>query len=234
VESLATDFKVENAEDYPKNLKAFIKWAEPTYLLEMSLMGFNQMVKPTGLNNATGFMRKTAYGRQTVVFEYAGAYPYFGANFSFYIFCDLVNVIYKKFNFGNFTDDMIAMISLSIITDLRLYKRKPVFEGSISDDVFLIKDNIVTILDQAMDIKGLDKLLNGDILSDRAREWLKPMCPQRLILAWLANNNRFESLCVEFLSYDYWGINEFSRRNGEIERLLNYLRTDVKPLVATE
>jgi len=73
--------------------------------------------------------------------------------------------------------------------------------------------------------------MNGNILSRSAKEALKMFCPQRLVVAKLAGNPHLESLFTEFMGYDYWGENEIIRRSGEADRLMQYLRSEVSPLI---
>lgn len=232
VESQTAEPKVENLGDYPKTLKAFIKWAEPFYSLEMSLMGFSEMGLSKGLSPERTFIRNVGYGKQHIIFNYCGKYPFFGVNFSFFITCDPVSSILDRFKFKRSADDYSVFLSLTQLTDFKLqHKQNAVFDGSLHDDVRLLREHVIKLLDDSIDIRGLDKMMNGNILSRSAKEHLKMFCPQRLVMAKLAGNPDIESLYAEFIGYEYWGKNEMARRSGEADKLMQYLRSEVNPLI---
>ena len=90
---------------------------------------------------------------------------------------------------------------------------------------------MIPLLDMGRDIKGLDKLVNGWGVGE-AERWLKPFCPHRLIIARLAGNPDLDALYEKYKALKGgWGGNSIAKINGEADKLMEYLRHEVKPMV---
>jgi len=149
----------EVMDKLPKTLKAFIKWAAPQYDEGMFRHGFTEKGVRPGDPHLPVYIRNVEYGKQLIVFDYAGKFPYFGANFTCDIYCDPVMEIYNKFKLHNI--DRVFGLSLNKLVDFTGYPKKAIYEGSIERAMSLLEEYIIPLLDMGRDIKGLDKLVNG-------------------------------------------------------------------------
>jgi len=121
-------------------------------------MGFSEIGFSKGLSPARTFIRNVEYGKQHIKFNYCGKYPFFGVNFSFFVTCDPASAILEKFKFKQSADGYSVLLSLTQLTDFNLkHKQKAVFDGSLHDDIRLLKEYVIKLLDDSIDINGLDK-----------------------------------------------------------------------------
>jgi hypothetical protein len=79
------------------------------------------------------------------LFDYAGKFPYFGANFSCRIYCDPVSEIYKKFNFLRI--DYVFFLQLNDVYDFNGYKPKAIYDNSIKEDIDFLEKYFIPLLD---------------------------------------------------------------------------------------
>lgn len=150
----------EEMDSLPKTLKQFIKWAAPQYDEGMFRHGFTEKGSLLEFSNEIPvYIRAIEIGKQLILFDYAGKFPYFGANFSCRIYCDPVSEIYNKFNFLQL--DYVFPMALNKLVDFNGYKSKAIYEDSISENIRLLEEYMIPLLDMGRDIKGLDKLVNG-------------------------------------------------------------------------
>lgn len=104
--------------------------------------------------------------------------------------------------------------------------------SAVEYEIEIFDQYIMNVADLAIDIQGLDKVLNDLVgVSERSAHFLKNYIPHRLVIAKLAGRSDFETLVEKYNSYIDWGGCQRGRYLGEGEKLIKYLREEVKPLV---
>ena len=90
--------------------------------------------------------------------------------------------------------------------------------------------------DAALDIKGIDALLNGDVDNNiRERTHRNSVRPYALTVARLANNPNFDDLAISLGQFGvgekFWSATQKIAPSIAWPKLVQYLRDEVKPLV---
>ena len=214
---------------FPQTKAQFKKHLMPKLDEMMHRHGF-QFGKAPFLTDPIGYFRDCAIGRQYLVLDESdmGGGGYFRVEISASIVNDAVLSIYNKFSFMErgyiftISIDLFDRSTSSKVGDdqeLRLLLRK------IEAAAF------AQLLDQMQDLQSLDRMLNGSV-----EERLPPKtynrafyAPQRLIIARLAGNPKFEELVTELEGYVSFAGNDDARAS-EWPKLLKYLREEVQPI----
>ena len=220
-------------KNLPKTLKQYHKWADVIFQKELGAFGFRQIPRPDWISDSIDsvFVRDVVIGQQYIKLAYTGRSPCFLAHISFGIVSTLGEDIYHKFGFSIGKNNNLFNVQLNEIYDYRDYQVGKVSTIEIKRDVQLIKDNIINLLDVAVDLKGLDAVVNGDISEIFKEKVHKAYVPHRLIIARLANNPQFEQLAIELKLFARdAGRNNLPMRE-QWDNLVKYLRDEVKPLV---
>lgn len=237
--------------ELPRNITQYKKLVEPMYDLLFNKYGYTKK-KYTAVNMKEArkhdlyYYRSVEIGHQEITYSFQkGGYEMvFFAQFHIQLYYDAINEIYAKFGFKIITKSTFNIESDEIIfanynrvysPSYRYYDSNPISREKIDTDLAEMEQSLFPFLDQASDIKGLDKLLNGDV-SPRIREKMHRSfyIPHCLILARLAGNPHFEELVTKFEELSFaggaWGANSMAKAT-ELPKLVKYLREEVKPLV---
>jgi hypothetical protein len=131
---------------------------------------------------------------------------------------------------------IIFFMPISKIFKTTDYDVKVVSRIEVESQLAVVKREVISLLDHAKDIKGLDALMNGAV-SPLFRDTIQHKfdMPHCLIVARLANNPQFEELAVSLGTYGpksgrSWG-SHAPHQITEWPKLVKYLREEVKPLV---
>ena len=143
--------------------------------------------------------------------------------------------IYEKFNFAKISPEIFSM-SIYSLFKTNDYDVKIVSHTEVKNQLAVVKREVISLLDHAKNIKGLDALMNGTVSTlfrNRIQNWF--FMPHCLIVARLANNPQFEELAVSLGTYGpksgrNWG-SHAPHQITEWPKLVKYLREEVKPLV---
>ncbi|MCB1657832.1 MAG: hypothetical protein KDI39_06345 [Pseudomonadales bacterium] len=107
---------------------------------------------------------------------------------------------------------------------------------SLEELLLVVKQSALKWSDVALDIKGIDALLNGNI-DKRVKKNVHQFTymPYALIIAYLANNPDFEDLVVSLGQFGVngksWPVRTKTTPSIAWSKLVQYLRDEVKPLV---
>ena len=225
----------------PKTLNKYIKWVEPIYDEYLAKHGFVRIDKPEWMPEE---MYKIRYKRhmmdgvdQYIDFSHAGTYPYFSTIFGafFYMTHPLIISILDRFSFSKIMP-IIFFMPLSNIFKTTDYDVNVVSRIEVESQLAVVKREVISLLDHAKDIKGLDALMNGTVSTlfrNSIQKWF--FMPHCLIVARLADNPQFEELAVGLGTYGpksgrNWG-SHAPHQITEWPKLVKYLREEVKPLV---
>ena len=222
--------EMEQVSEFPTTLSAFKKLAQS----KIEALAFKHGFCDKGKNkyNEEFYEKNVHQIIQRIYFRYGG-------DGEFYIIAwvrlkiNIVSDIYRKFSFALLGDEegkdyinlggKITEFTTEDITDL--------FE--LSNYFEMLNDRIFQLLESVQTIMGLDILLN---CTPSIRNYVHHFfyMPHCLITARLANNPKFEELCVTLGTYGEganrdWGSNELNYIT-EWPKLVKYLREEVKPL----
>ena len=223
-----------------KNLNEFKDYAQPLMHELMARYGFNFTQIPT--KEKPVYTKQLEYGLQYISVGYKqdkeGDYELDGM---LYVHVPVVEDIYGKFDLARRVDSTTVSMQL-----LHALYPPPPSEFLREDDSKLklrtkedittrlqwFEDGFLKTLAIAENIKGLDRLLNGDV-NERFKEAMQGRgvyAPRCLITARLANNPHFEELAVSLANPRSPGANRTSLPI-EWPKLVKYLREEVQPLV---
>jgi len=213
-----------------KNLNEFKDYAQPLMHELMASYGLSyELLTPT--NTKPVYIKKTTYGIQYISVGYTqdkeGDY---GLNGCLYINIPLVENIYHKFDFfqernpKSFT--MLLLDGLYRSSDYKLKTKE-----DVTTRLRWFEDGFLKALAIAENIKGLDRLLNGDF-NPRFKEKGQntPIyTPRYLIVARLANSPLFEELTVSLINTPRIPSVHEELLFKEWPKLVQYLREDINP-----
>ena len=218
-------------KNLPKTLKQYHKWADVMFAQELSVFGFKLIPNPAWNSEGVDsvFVREVETGQQYINFAYGGRNPYFGQNLAFGLVSTLGEDIYYKFCFSDVDPDTLFHLRLNQIYDFNHYATGKVGINEVKRTIQLIRENILTLLDVAVNLQGLDALVNGDVRQIFKEKVHKSCVPHRLIIARLANNPQFEQLAIELKLFARdAGRNNLPMRE-QWDNLVKYLREDINP-----
>lgn len=221
-----------------KNLNAFKDYTQPLMHELMGSYKFDFAQIPA--KEKPVYVKRLGFGLQYISVAYMqdkeGDYELDGM---LYVNIPAVEEIYCKFDLakraGSTTVSMQLLEGLYISTSSNFLKkedRKLKTKKDISTRLQWFEDGFLKSLAVAEDIKGLDRLLNGDF-NERFKWKIQGVgvyAPRCLIVARLADNPHFEELAVSLATPRSPGANRVSLPI-EWPKLVKYLREEVKPLI---
>ncbi|HMU87647.1 MAG TPA: hypothetical protein PLF28_06195 [Agitococcus sp.] len=184
------------------------------------------------------YVRQTSSVNHKIGFGYAGGNGQFELGYSIQLAENTMIEIGHKSDFQYYGDGGILLNIPSLIMN----KSRFSIDSWESYEQFktILKRSALTWSDTALDIKGLDALLNGNV-DNRVKQEVHQFTymPYALIVARLADNPYFEELAV---SLGRWGVNSNTSWPAGVKtpleiawpKLVNYLRDEVKPLVSNK
>jgi hypothetical protein len=216
--------------DFPRTKAAFKKWFHPLFENMLAKHGFNKKVKNEG--GDIDYFKEVAVGTQMVGIDYQKGREGFITPVGFAVISEDVLQIYKKTGFSQHTPNAFYY-QVSDFT--QRYDDEITDSDTALAQLLLMDDIIFPLLNAALDIRGLDNIMNGD-LNPRLREKMHRsfFIPHCLIVARLAGNPNFDELVLKFESLSFergaWGANSAAKAT-ELPKLVKYLKEEVKPLV---
>ena len=182
-----------------------------------------------------GYVRQTSSVSHKIGFGCEGGDSQFELGYSIQLAEKNMIEIGRKSDFQYYGDGGILLN----IPNLIMNERRFSMDSWESYEQFktILKRSALKWSDTALDIKGLDALLNGNV-DNRVKQSVHQFTgmPYALIVARLADNPHFEELAV---SLGRWGVNSNTSWPAGVKspleiawpKLVNYLRDEVKPLV---
>ena len=182
------------------------------------------------------YMRQISSGNHTISFSCRGGDSHFEFTSYLKLTEDTMAKIGHKSDFQYHGDGGILLNIPSLLTNESRFS----VDSWESYEQFktILKRSALTWSDTALDIKGLDALLNGNI-DNRVKQSVHRLTymPYALIVARLADNPHFEELAINL---GRWGVSSNTSWPAGIKspieiawpKLINYLRDEVKPLVS--
>lgn len=157
-------------------------------------------------------------------------YPFFYFINALYLYCPLVSDVVGLFGFAT-ADGRIAHVTMLNQADGGYDKWLSVSKAAIEHEIDIFDRRILNIANMTVDIQGLDRVMNDlEGVSERSEHFLKHYIPHRLVVAKLAGRPDFEALVEKYNAYVDWGGRQRARYLGQGEKLIQYLRDEVKPL----
>jgi hypothetical protein len=221
-----------------KNLKEFQNYVQPLMHDLMARYGLSFTQMPS--HEKPIYIKQLEYGLQYISVGYKqdkeGDYELDGM---LYIDVPFVENIYSKFDFAKFEHS--TTVSMQLLYGLYsapsseflredYSKLKLKTQEDVTTRLQWFEDGFLKALAIAENIKGLDRLLNGDV-NERFKSNIQGRgvyTPRCLIVARLANNPRFEELAISLATPRSPGANQESLPT-EWPKLVQYLREDINP-----
>ncbi|RZU45353.1 hypothetical protein EV700_2173 [Fluviicoccus keumensis] len=218
----------EGDDALPATLKQFEAWVEPIIEMALKPHGFTQNPdKKHRFQKATYYERNVGVGCQYLYMIYQKYSNGYFMLFNMEMACENVLSIYGKFPFFESESIMLCTYNTEIMS-----KRNPILTKC--EAINLVDETlrcVINIFDSAVDIKGLDAVVNGEIdvlfRNHLHNFFYMPHC---LIVARLAGNPHFEELVLSLRKGRTPGANADAMMT-EWPKLVEYLRNEVKPLV---
>ena len=220
----------------PRTLKQFKKLVEPTLLPVLSNRGY---ILDESKNNLDGklfyYYSRNSSGiseKQEIGISYIERRGEFLVSFSLAIYSKLVIDVLQRFEF-NLIHDQIAYADEQFVMPISEYWYIGLsLTQKIIEQRKVLVEGILSSLDKACTIEGLDFLMNSsDSLMSKYTQgsYFIPHCA---VVAWLARNPHFDDLVLRLeAAKNRAGANKQAMYGGEFQKLVNYLREEVKPLV---
>jgi hypothetical protein len=217
-------------DDFPRTKAQYKKFAKPYFDALMLKHGFqkDKLIFPDITEAA--YSRSTPLGKQYTCpsYDHGG-----GGRFEVQIYTYILNAevlsIYDKFSFLK-TFEIFSTETSRLDSKASWYVTNvKEFRAAITRAETLL---FVPLLDCLQNLSSVDRMLNGEP-NERLpeRSYNKEFhAPQRLIVARLVDNPKFEELVTEFEGYSSFSGNEKARAS-EWPKLVKYLREEVQPIV---
>ena len=192
--------------------------------------GFNKKVKNQG--GGFDYFKEVAVGTQKVGIDYQKGREGFITPVGFAVISEDVLQIYKKTGFMQLFP---YAFHYQVSDFTQQYDDEIIDSDTALAQLLLMDDTIFPLLNAALDISGLDNIMNGD-LNPRFSEYMHRsfFIPHCLIVARLAGNPHFDEMVLKFESLSFernaWGANSAAKAT-ELPKLVKYLKEEVKPLV---
>lgn len=103
-------------------------------------------------------------------------------------------------------------------------------DDQIQNILVALEEKLIPVLDLARSLRGLDELLNGDVLMKRTKEREWECSPSPLIVARLAGQRDFEKYAQDYLAFLSALPPRFQSQLPIAKQLIPYLREHVKPV----
>jgi len=218
--------EIRKEENLPQTLRQFITWSKPMYEDYFHRHGFGESLK--GPSGELRYQRSFGVVRQSMSFDYRGRYPNFRGFDIFKLHCPIVCAIVANFNFPC-EDDKVCFLTIENQAGSVSKSWPPVSKSAMDYELGLIEKNIMSVANMAIDLKGLDKVLNDFLgISEHSRIFLDDYLPHRLVIARLAERKDFDELTERLRS----SVPPLRVHYIEkIDQLIQYLRDEVQPLV---
>lgn len=135
----------------------------------------------------------------------------------------------------NYSTGILLNIPLLLLEDDDSYQITN--NQSLNELLNVIQNTVIYWSNSALNIKGVDNFLNGDIDERVTKEMHRHLyMPYCLIAARLANNRNFEELAINLGKYGkdsgkFWGKFNYSEVAVAWPKLVQYLRDELKPLI---
>ncbi|RZU45352.1 hypothetical protein EV700_2172 [Fluviicoccus keumensis] len=230
------------SEYFPSTGAGFAKLINPMLEQMMLRHGFVKMEKQDDTQYASWYQRKIELGEQKVTFvPYSRRGGGFAVGVSFDLRYDAILNICEAAGFpqgtGWISDDIsLANGTLPQHSKSGVYSpRYEIYDVSDLGSYFkVLEENLFNIINMASHVSGLDKLLNvgNEYSGIRCFAQNKYMMPACLVVARLANNAQFEELSISLSTGVPWLESNMSVYKDSWEKLVNYLRNEVKPLIS--
>jgi len=218
-------------KNLPKTLKQYKKWAEERFTEELSVFNFQYTQNDLrAYSDADSiFVRNVDIGQQYIIFTYHGKYPFFSQEICFAIISTIDSEIYYRFHFSEVDSEYMFHFPLYRVDEFNNRKIGNVGVNEIKETMLFLKRFVIDLLDVAVNLKGLDTLMNGDVNPLFKDKVHKAYTPHRLIISRLADNPQFEQLTRD--------LKQFTRDAGrnnlpmleQWDNLVKYLREDINP-----
>lgn len=213
-----------------KNLNEFKDYVQPIMHELMARYGLSFTQIPS--HEKPVYIKQLEYGLQYISVGYKqdkeGDYELDGM---LYIDVPFVGNIYNKFDLAKGINSTVSMQLLyGLYPSSNDSKLKLKTKEDVTTRLQWFEDGFLKALAIAENIKGLDRLLNGDV-NERFKSNIQGRgvyTPRCLIVARLANNPRFEELAISLATPRSPGANQESLPT-EWPKLVQYLREDINP-----
>jgi hypothetical protein len=235
----ALNYLDDPAPDFPRTLKAFQKLVDSLFIAMAERHGMKK-VKVPFFKDTEGFVRDVGGSQQYIILSISGRGGEHKIDVYLYIYNSLLRSIYECFEFELLNNNVYYSIKLIVeLSKPNIEKYEEVtnrFEEITSHEKLngaldFFEEIIFTqILDVAIDMKGLDYLMNSNVDDHVLRKSVSFYSPHSLIVASLAGNPDFEALVTQRQAKENWGANNKAKAT-ELPKLLKYLREEVKPIV---
>lgn len=172
-------------KNLPKTLKQYKKWAEERFTKELSVFNFKYTQSVLRAHSASDsiFVRDVDIGQQYIILTYHGKYPFFSQHICFAIISTIDSEIYYRFHFSEVDSEYMFHFPLYEIDEFNNRKIGNVGIKEIKETMQFLKRFVIDLLDIAVNLKGLDALMNGDVNPLFKDKIHKAYTPHRLIIA---------------------------------------------------
>ncbi|MBH1970514.1 hypothetical protein FK216_04765 [Moraxellaceae bacterium AER2_44_116] len=218
---------------FPQTIPQFRAWFGSMFEEILAEHGFNNkgIFRKDVMLEFVRYTTDVTAGTQFIDIEYQSRYlGEFNISIMFGMSCSLVDTIYKQFQF---TDNNRHTFKMEFVHGvLGLGPSKSVLQNrhQVDDMLDQIDTHLLALLDMAVDIKGINQLMNCSLDVRITRRMQGLFYRQCLIVARLANNPNFENLIVSLQpTAEHLAANP--ALVTEWPKLVKYLREEVKPLV---
>lgn len=230
--------EIESGNNYPQSLIDFtanIKDRLAQMLSQNDWVLADEIIEQRYNESCLLYSKKVDFGKHQISIGCNGNYGVFKITVYLSIIDENAISICQKSGFNYSTTGILLNTPLLLLEDDDSYQITN--NQSLNELLNVIQNTVIYWSNSALNIKGVDNLLNGDIderiTKKMHRHLYMPYC---LIAARLANNPNFEELAINLGKYGkdsgkFWGKFNYSEVAVAWPKLVQYLRNEVKPLI---